>query len=96
MRGAGHKRGPVLQAFSLGITLVAMVSSEYLIVRHFAVQALALKGITGIPLILPPEIVFAILREGILGNPLSLFFWALAGWAAYHRPARRQLRIQAT
>jgi len=96
VRGAGQKRSPILQAGSLGITLIAMCSSEYLIVRHFGVQALADQGITGIPLILPIEIILDILREGVINNPSTLLYWALAGWTAYHQPARRKLSILST
>ena len=42
--GAGSQRGIALQFISVAIALLAMGTSEYLIVRHFAVQALAEEG----------------------------------------------------
>lgn len=85
VRGAGNKRGPVLQATSAAITVLAMAASEYLIVRHFGVQHLAAEGRTGIPLLL------TLIVEGLKADWTSLFFWAIAIWQAVQVPAKRKL-----
>ena len=46
MFGAGRKRGLILQIMAVLITLVALLFSEYLIVRHFAVKHLTEQGYT--------------------------------------------------
>lgn len=90
--GAGHKRGPRLQILSVALTLVAMALSEYLIVRHFAVEALAQQGYTNIPLLLPINVMVSLVVEGIKNDPLSLLFWGIAVWEAYALPAPRRLQ----
>lgn len=95
MRGAGGKRGPRLQAMSVAGTLVALALSEYLIVRHFAAQALALQGYGNIPLLLPIETILLLVTEGIQSDPATLLFWGIALWEAFTLPRQRQLH-QAT
>ena len=90
--GAGRKRGPVLQGISVAITLAALVVSQYLIVRHFAVELLAEDGITGFPLLLPLDIMIDLVVTSIGENLITLVFWAIALWAAFSAPARRRLR----
>ena len=90
--GAGRKRGPGLQALSVAITLVALVISQWLIVRYFSVQALAELGFKEIPLLLPPGMMLDLVITSISEDPLALVFWALALWAAFATPARRRLR----
>jgi hypothetical protein len=92
MFGSGGKRGGALPWISVGITLVSMVVSEYLIVRHFAVQALAEEGVTGIPLILPPGFMVQVVYEGLASDPLTLLFWIIALWQAYSMLRRRRLK----
>lgn len=92
MLGAGHKRGPRLQGLSVAITVIAMAFSEYLIVRHFAVQALAEEGYTNIPILLSLDIMLALIVEGIKADPLTLLFWGIAIWEAFALPAKRRLR----
>jgi hypothetical protein len=89
--GAGRKRGPTLQAISVGITLVAMVFSEYLIVRHFVVEALVEVGST-ISLFLPLDLMVELVVESIKSDPLTLLFWAIALWFAFSTLSRRSLR----
>jgi hypothetical protein len=90
--GAGRKRGRALQIMALVITLLALLFSEYLIVRHFLVQNLAEDGYTGIPLLLDPPIVLFLIVEGIKASPTSLLFWALALWQAFVTPAKKAFR----
>jgi hypothetical protein len=90
--GSGRKRGRALQAISVAITLAALVVSEYLIVRHFAVELLAEEGITGLPLLLPLGLMIDLVVTSIGENLITLVFWAIAFWAAFSTPARRRLR----
>lgn len=91
MFGAGRKRGAPLQLTSVGITLAAMATSEYFIVRHFIVEAIKAEGHTGFPLFLPPADMVDVIVEGIKIEPMTLLFWALALWVAYRQPAVRRL-----
>ena len=90
--GSGRKRGPALQAISVAITLAALVASEYLIVRHFAVEFLAEEGVTEIPVLLPLGLMLELVVTSIGENLITLIFWAIALWAAFSTPARRRLR----
>ncbi|HOU24209.1 MAG TPA: hypothetical protein PKW05_13785 [Anaerolineae bacterium] len=92
MFGAGRKRGLILQIMAVLITLVALLFSEYLIVRHFVVKNLAEEGYTRIPLILPPSIILGLIVEGIKASPTSLLFWAIALWQAFVTPTKRAFR----
>lgn len=83
MWGAGQKRGGVLPWISLGITALTMVLSEYLIIRRFVVQNLAVEGIGGLPLVLPLAAMGEVIVEGVKAGPLMLLFWAVALWEAY-------------
>ncbi len=74
------------------ITLVALLFSEYLIVRHFAVKHLTEQGYTGIPLFLSPSIMMGLVVEGIKASPTSLLFWAIALWQAFVTPTKRAFR----
>lgn len=90
--GSGRKRGPRLQGLSVVITILAMAFSEYLIVRHFAVQQLVAKGYTNIPYILPLKVMWELIVAGIKSDPLILLFWLIAVFEAFVLPARRFLR----
>lgn len=90
--GAGHKRGVALQVLAVLITVLAMAFSEYLIVRHFFVEALAKEVEADVPYILPLGVTLGLIRAGIAANPLTLLFWGIAVWEAYAIPAERTLR----
>jgi hypothetical protein len=90
--GSGRKRGPALQAVSVAITLVALVVSQWLIMRHFVVEVLVEQGFTGLPLFMPLDAMFDLVITGITEDLLTLIFWAIALWAAFATPARRHLR----
>ncbi len=90
--GSGRKRGPALQAISVAITLAALVVSQYLIVRYSAVELLAEEGITGLPLLMPLDLMIDLVVTSIGENLITLIFWAIALWAAFSTPARRRLR----
>lgn len=89
--GAGKKRGTQLQLLSVGITLLAMTLSEYLVVRYFVVEMLSEEGYTNIPLFLPLGLVLELIGEGLKNNPITLLFWAIALWQAWSVPAARRL-----
>lgn len=90
--GSGKKRGPALQLLSVGLTLAAMIASEYLIIRHFAVETLAEKEQASVPILLPLDLALELILEGLKTNPMTLLFWAIAVWEAFALPARRKLR----
>ncbi|MBE9507004.1 MAG: hypothetical protein IMY86_03060 [Chloroflexi bacterium] len=90
--GAGRKRGMALQITSVLITLITMAVSEYFIVRYFAMQALVEEGYTGIPLLLPADLMVQLIVEGIKSEPVTLLFWGIAAWEAFAIPAKRRLQ----
>ncbi|NIV32653.1 MAG: hypothetical protein GWN58_25375 [Anaerolineae bacterium] len=81
-----------MQAISVAITLAALVVSQYLIVRYSAVELLAEEGITGLPLLMPLDLMIDLVVTSIGENLITLIFWAIALWAAFSTPARRRLR----
>jgi hypothetical protein len=92
MVGSGRKRGPQLQALSVAITLVAMLASEYFVLRHFIVEDLSAQGYTDFKLLLPLGDMIELVIEGIKAEPITLLFWGIALWQAFVIPAQRQLR----
>jgi len=90
--GAGRKRGMALQLLSVMITLLAMVASEYLIVRHYLVEYLVEQGATDLPMLYSIDLMLELIVESIKADPLTLLFWGIAGWEAFAIPAKRQRR----
>ena len=90
--GSGRKRGPAIQAISVTITLVALVMSEWLIVRYFVIQTLAEQGFTEVAIFWPLGLMLELVVASITDNLFTLIFWAIALWAAFSTPARKHLR----
>ena len=89
IRGAGRKRGPVVQLISVIAIIFAMGLGEYLIIRHFLIKA----GFAGMPLFLPFKLVVDLLIESIKEDPQMLIFWLIALIEGVVLPARRKLKI---
>ena len=90
--GAGRHPSIMLVPISVAFTLVSLVVSEYLIARHFlGIAAAEMAAETGIPAA-EFEAVFSspieLLRVSLEGEPLTLLFWAIAGWEAFVIPMR--------
>lgn len=89
--GAAGRGSILLIPISLVFTLVSLVASEYLIARHFVeLEAVEL----GVPvdvaqaLFTPVELV----RLSLESDPLTLVFWAIAGFQAFVIPMRAMTR----
>jgi hypothetical protein len=92
MLGSGGKRGGALPWISMGVTVLAMLLSEYFIIRHFLVQILAEdEGIAGVPLVLPPGLIAELVIEGVKSEPLTVVFWAVAIIESVGIPRKRRL-----
>lgn len=74
-----------VRVLSVVFTLIAMVWSEYLIVRHFVVQEL--PRVSANPLFSVP-LMLELITVGIRSNPTTLIFWGIAVWLAYSLPER--------
>lgn len=85
--GAGRRGSIALVGFSVLLTLLALVASEYLIIANFVGQQLA-PGET-IELIQPPNFVVEVVMESLKAEPLTLAFWAIALFQAFTIPARQ-------
>jgi hypothetical protein len=92
--GAGKKRGLPLQIMSALITLTGMALGEYMIIRHFIVEAMRAEGHRSFPLLYPLEDMFEILKAGVSADPIILLFWLFALVVAFAYPARRKLLRQ--
>ncbi|HSK53047.1 MAG TPA: hypothetical protein VLA44_09845 [Clostridia bacterium] len=89
--GAANRASIMLIPISLGLTLVALVASEYLIATHFLGQAATEFGV-------PLEVAEAMfppverVRASLEGEPITLLFWAIAGYEAFVIPLRAATR----
>ncbi len=94
--GSGKKRGIALQVISVLATVLAMVFSEYLIVRYFAVQVLSTEGYSNIPLLLPLNTIIEMIGISLSSDPLTLLFWLIAAFEAFVIPMKRKLQYSKT
>jgi hypothetical protein len=103
--GAGRHPSIMLVPISLAFTLVSLVVSEYLIANHFYNAAVAeiaaemglstseisdIADLAGLPNT-PVELV----RFSLESDPITLVFWAIAGWEAFVIPMRAATRSNA-
>jgi hypothetical protein len=93
MFGAGRKRGMPLQVASVLITLLAMVVSQYLIVRQILSQTWLAEGVIPepLPVVMPLDSVIFLVIESLKADPMTLLFWAIALIEAFVLPAPRRL-----
>ena len=94
--GAGRHPSIALVPISVAFTLVALVVSEYLIARHFlGIAAAEISAEFGVS-IAEVEAEFAspidLLRFSLESEPITLLFWAIAGWEAFVIPMRAATR----
>jgi hypothetical protein len=97
--GAGRHPSIALVPISLAFTFTSLVVSEYLIARHFlGIAAAEISAETGVT-IAEVEAVFAspfeLLRFSLEAEPITLLFWAIAGWEAFVIPMRAVTRSNA-
>jgi hypothetical protein len=103
--GAGRHPSILLVPISLAFTVVSLVVSEYLIANHFYTTAVAeiaaemgisvgevadIAALAGVPTT-PLELV----RFSLESDPITLLFWAIAGWEAFVIPMRAATRSNA-
>ena len=103
--GAGRHPSILLVPISLAFTLVSLVVSEYLIANHFYNAAVAeiaaemglsvgevsdIAGLAGLP-----QTPIELIRFSLESDPITLLFWAIAGWEAFVIPMRAVTRSTA-
>ena len=89
--GAGGRGSVLLVPVSVAFTLLSLVASEYLIARHFLGITAAQMGIT----LAEAETFFPpvdLLRISLESSPITLLFWAIAGYQAFAIPMRALTR----
>ncbi len=92
--GASGRGSIALVPISLGLTLVSLVASEFLIASHFYNQAMAEfateMGVTvaEIAAFAPPIPPLELVRLSLEAEPITLLFWAIAGYEAFIIPMR--------
>jgi len=89
--GAGGRGSVLLIPVSVGLTFVSLVVSEYLIAVHFVNQIAAELGASAaefLALFSPVDLV----RLSLEGEPITLLFWAIAGYEAFIIPLRAMAR----
>ncbi len=85
--GAAGRGSILLLPISLGFTLVALVASEYLIAHYFLEQVAAEMGVP----LAEAEALFTpvdLVRASLEAEPITLLFWAIAGYEAFVIPMR--------
>jgi hypothetical protein len=104
--GAGRHPSILLVPVSIAFTAVALVVSEYFIARFLINEGLAevqsLLGTTGYEGMEMDYAAFLawfqsatpidIVRDSLESDPLTLLFWAIAGWEAFIIPMRAATR----
>ena len=103
--GAGRHPSIALVPISVAFTLVALVVSEYLIANHFYGVAIAeiaaemglsveeVAGVAGLAGLSSTPI--ELIRFSLESEPITLLFWAIAGWEAFVIPMRATTRSNA-
>jgi hypothetical protein len=103
--GAGRHPSIMLVPISLAFTLVSLVVSEYLIANHFynaAITEIAAEmGMSVEEVAVVAEIgglsnsPLELIRFSLESDPITLLFWAIAGWEAFVIPMRAATRSRA-
>ena len=102
--GAGRHPSIALVPISVAFTLVALVVSEYLIANHFygvaiaeiaAEMGLSSRKSPGCRPGAPPTNPIELIRFSLESEPITLLFWAIAGWEAFVIPMRAATRSNA-
>lgn len=88
--GSRREFGMQFPLLSVFLSLCSMIVSEYLIGRHYLEQLFINDGYTSITYFLPLDVVFKIIKNSVLYDPITLFFWALALYQAYKIPLQLQ------
>jgi hypothetical protein len=66
-----------------------MALGQYLIIRHFLIQA----GFDNLPLFMNLKLVFTFLVEVVKEDPLVLVFWLIAAIEGIVIPAKRKVNL---
>ena len=103
--GAGRHPSIALVPISVAFTLVALVVSEYLIANHFygvaiaeiaAEMGLSIEEVAGVAgQVGLPTNPIELIRFSLESEPITLLFWAIAGWEAFIIPMRAATRSNA-
>jgi hypothetical protein len=81
------RRSRLLQAVSLIVALIVLLSAEYFAVRSLGVTYLEDNGITGIPLLLDPRTAWNLVAAGMVADPITPAFFGASLWLALVIPA---------
>jgi hypothetical protein len=85
--GSGGGHGVGLQLIAIGMVLVSMIFSEFLIARYFINQLLAQAGGGEvIPIFASLGTIFDIAFLSLKEDPISLLFWGIAVFEAWKIP----------
>jgi len=84
-----HRRqgSPLLQGWSVFVTLVAMLLAESMVVRMIAVRGLEGRG--EVPVLLPFDVMWDLIATGVTQDPITPLFFAVSLWYAISIPRRR-------
>jgi hypothetical protein len=87
--GSGAARGRLLQAVSVGVTLLSLLVSQYFVARQVLIEVTCCDA-PPVPLLILPRYAVVLVRDSVTTDPLTLVFWGLALWVAWRIPARRE------
>ena len=103
--GAGRHPSIALVPISVAFTLVALVVSEYLIANHLygvavaeiaAEMGMSVEEVAGVAELAGlPTNPIELIRFSLESEPITLLFWAIAGWEAFIIPMRAATRSNA-
>ncbi|MBI2548400.1 hypothetical protein HYW21_03545 [Candidatus Woesearchaeota archaeon] len=85
-QGSHHRMNLSVRIISVILALFSLIIAEYLIANHYIHQALVEDYAYTGSYFLAIGPTFSIMLEGLIADPLTFLFWAIALYAAFRGP----------
>lgn len=85
-QGSHHRMNLSIRIISMVLALISLVIAEFLIANHFIYKSLVEDYAYAGSYFLAAGPVFSIMLQGLIEDPLTFLFWAIALYAAFRGP----------